>query len=433
MISLSQIRQSSLARNAGWMFVGQGLSVFVQAIYFVLVARLLGSEEYGVFVGAMALVVIVSQYCSLGSGFVMLRYVSQDHRKFPEYWGNVLLTILLFGSLMIVLLRLFGPWWIGPSSASILLLVALGECTCARIAECAGQAFQAFEKLRITATLTTLTNVARLAAAAIMLVTLHKATVHQWAVASVCVSVVSATIGISTVTALLGRPKFRPRLIFSSAAEGLGFSFAASTTSVYNDIDKTMLSRYGMAEANGIYSMAYRVIDVAYMPIRSIHAAAFPRFFKKGANGIAAGVEFAKRILGKTTLYALVAAVGMALCAPMIPVVLGKSFADSVSALRWLCFLPFFRCFHISAGDSLTGAGYQNRRTACQVVVAGMNFGLNLWLIPIFSWKGAAMASIASDGLLAILNWSLLFYLLRKERLSGKQTVAAQTSIASAA
>ena len=44
------------------MFSGQVASFVIQAAYFVLLARLLGSSQYGVLAGAAALVNIFSQY-----------------------------------------------------------------------------------------------------------------------------------------------------------------------------------------------------------------------------------------------------------------------------------------------------------------------------------------------------------------------------------
>jgi hypothetical protein len=37
-----------------------------------------------------------------------------------------------------------------------------------------------------------------------------------------------------------------------------------------------------------------------------------------------------------------------------------------------------------------------------QILVAVANVVLNLWLIPAYSWKGAAWASLGCDGLLAV-------------------------------
>jgi O-antigen/teichoic acid export membrane protein len=412
---MRELLRSRLAKNASWMFLGQGVNFGVQASYFILLARLLGADQYGIFVGAAAAVSLVSQYSSLGSGFVMLRQVSRSRSEFPQYWGNVLITTLTVGLVVILALARFGKWMAGPASASIIVLVAVGECTCARLAEGGGQAFQAFEQLKLTAALTSLTNIARLATAAGMVLILHHATVRQWAIASLLISCLSATMALVLVTKRLGWPKVDLRLLRERALEGAGFSVAASTTSIYNDIDKTMLSRYGMLVADGIYSMAYRVIDISCTPIRALQSAAFPRFCQMGRNGARGSIAFTGKLLGKTLPFGLLAAGVMFLTAPIIPHIVGRSFSNSVSALRWLCLLPVFRSLHLGAGDTLTGAGYQRYRTAAQLSAAALNFGLNLWLIPAYSWHGAAWSSLVTDGSLAAGNWILLGLLIRHE------------------
>lgn len=412
---MRDLLRGQLARNASWMFMGQGVSFVVQGVYFILLARLLGAGQYGIYVGAAAAVSLLSQYSTLGSGLVLLRQVSRRNRDFAEYWGNLLITTLGAGLVVIVALAWLGKWMVGPASASIIVLVAIGDCTGARLAEGGGQAFQAFEQLKLTAALTSITNVARLIIAAVMVVVLHHASVRQWAIASLSVSCLSAAMALVLVTARLGWPRFNFRLLRERSLEGVGFSVAASTTSIYNDIDKAMLSRYGMLAANGIYSMAYRVIDISCTPIRALHSAAFPRFCQMGNTGARSSIAFTRRLLSKTLPFGLLASAVMFLTAPIIPFIVGRSFANSVSALRWLCLLPVFRSLHLGAGDTLTGAGYQRYRTAAQLSAAGLNFGLNLWLIPAYSWHGAAWASLATDGSLAAGNWILLGLLIRRE------------------
>ena len=205
--------RGKLAKNASWMFLGQGVSFVVQACYFVLLARLLGADQYGIFVGAAAAVSLLSQYSTLGSGLVLVRQVSRHPNEFPQYWGNVLITTLSVGLVVILALAWFGSWMVGPASAAVIVLVALGECTCARLAEAGGQAFQAFEQLKLTAVLTSLTSIARLLAAAGMVLVLHHATVRQWVFASLCVSGLSAVLAMALVTARLGRPRIDLRLL----------------------------------------------------------------------------------------------------------------------------------------------------------------------------------------------------------------------------
>lgn len=414
--AIAKVWKSTLARNAGWMFMGQGMAVVVQALYFIVIARLLGSTQYGIYAGAAALVSIVSQYSSLGSGIIFLRYVSADQSKFRTYWGNVLLSTLGMGSLLVILLHFTGHLLINKQSAAILTVVAIGDCICGRLAECTGQVFQAYEKLKITAILSLLVNTFRLLLAVGMSITLHNATAVQWSYAALAVSFFAVIIATGTVTVKFGLPKFVPRLVKQNAAEGFGYAVSSSTTSIYNDIDKTMLAHYGMNQANGIYTMAYRLIDMSTLPIRSIHAAAMPRFFRIGFEGVEQTRRYASKILSKTAILGILAAVGLLVGAPIIPHLIGKSFSRSISALRLLCLLPFFRCLHLSAGDAIAGAGYQRYRTTAQFVAAAFNFGINLYLIPRYSWQGAAWSSLMTDGGLGILNWAVLIYLRNRDR-----------------
>jgi hypothetical protein len=62
-----QLIGSQLARNATWIFLGQGMSVVCQAVYFIVLARMLGALQYGLYAGALALVMLLAQYCTLGS------------------------------------------------------------------------------------------------------------------------------------------------------------------------------------------------------------------------------------------------------------------------------------------------------------------------------------------------------------------------------
>lgn len=413
---LSRIKSSQLARNAGWIFAGQGLSYVVQGLYFVILARLLGSNQYGVLAGAAALVAVVSQYSTLGSGLIFLRYVSPDYSRFREYWGNILMATAVIGSLLVLALHLTGRWLVGSQSASILIILAIGDCLCQQLSSSASQVFQAFEKMKITASLNFMTNLLRLLLAAGMLVVLRKATAWQWAMASLVVSVAAAAMAFIAVTRHFGWPKFVPRLFAARAGEGFIFAISGSTTAVYNDIDKVMLGHYGMTVANGVYSMAYRVVNIGTMPIMSIFNAAFPRFFREGAKGILHTEPYARKLLKRTAVMGIVLAAGMFVFAPIIPHLVGKSFSQSVLALRWLCLIPFFRCFHLSAGDAIAGAGHQKFRLLSQSIAAAGNFGMNLYLIPHCSWVGAAWASLATDGCLGIMNWVFLLAICRRQR-----------------
>jgi O-antigen/teichoic acid export membrane protein len=216
---------------------------------------------------------------------------------------------------------------------------------------------------------------------------------------------------------LWGRPSVDLQALREDVAEGVFFSIGSSATTVYNDIDKIMLSKLSDLASTGIYAAAYRVIDVSLTPVRSLVSAAYPRFFREGIGGMRATYPYALSLIAKSSVYGALTFAGLWLCAPVLPHILGNKYDAVVPALRWLALIPFLRCFHVFLGDALSGGGLQRVRTGIQVLVALINVGLNMIILPRYSWRGAAWTSLLCDGLLVVMFWCAALYRRRREEL----------------
>lgn len=414
--SAGRVGQSSLARNTLWMLVSQGIRLLLQSVYFVIIARALGPEEYGRFVGAAAIVAILSPFASFGSGNLLIKNVSRNQALFNEYWGNALFVTFVSGTLLTVLLMVVGRTVLPEAiSPLLILLVSISDLFFLRILETAGQAFQSIHLLSRTAQLNVLLGIARLLAAFALVSFFQKPGAVSWSFLYLASTAVSALVGVLLVHRMLGAPKLAVSRIKPEITEGFYFSVSLSAQTVYNDIDKTMLARLSTLSATGVYAAAYRLIDVAFVPVRSLLAAAYAKFFQHGASGLRGSMSFAKRLVPLAGTYGVVAGVGLFLFAPIVPYVLGDEYAGAVEALRWLALLPFLKALHYFAADTLTGAGFQGLRSAIQVAVAVFNVLVNLWLIPLYSWKGAAWSSLASDALLMLSLWLMVAFLYRQQ------------------
>jgi hypothetical protein len=84
--------------------------------------------------------------------------------------------------------------------------------------------------------------------------------------------------------------------------EGFNYSFATSTGTIYNDVDKSILSHNGLNQANGIYTLAYRVIDAASSPVAALLEAVVPRVFRHGQTDILGLTQFTRRVLVRSVL-----------------------------------------------------------------------------------------------------------------------------------
>jgi O-antigen/teichoic acid export membrane protein len=286
----------------------------------------------------------------------------------------------------------------------------------ARIADVAGQAFQAMNQMRYTAALNLLPSMLRLVSAAYILLAWHHATAANWAAFYLGGTLLSSTFAVILTNWKLGMPKIALCRIREELAEGFYFGASQSAQTVYNDIDKTMLVRLSSLDATGIYAAAYRIIEVAFTPVRAVLNGAYPEFFRHGQHGVAASYAYAKRLLPKLIGYSVTIFALIYIMAPVLPLVLGHEYVKAVEALRWLAVLPLLKTMHYFIADALTGAGHQRVRTTSQIMIAVLNVGLNLWLIPAYSWRGAAWASILSDGALAVtLYVALTLIKLRSE------------------
>ncbi len=410
--------EESLCQSSLWMISGQGVAMAAQLLYFVLIGRALGSREYGAFVGVAALISALSQFSSLGMEMLLVRNVSRDRSSFACTWGHALLIASAGFLLLLAAAMLYAHFALRPELRPLVPWIALSDGLLGKFIQLAARAFQGAGRLAWTARLTAATCIARALTAALLAWWTRSHSFHAtavlWARVYWLATLAVALFALLLATIRLGPPRFT-RIRRADLSEGLSFSLSSSSISVYNDIDKTFLVTLGQNYAAGIYSAAYRVVDAASAPIYAVYAAAAPRFFREGARGVCPARDFARNTLARTLPYSLAVAAILALGAPLLPAVFGPSFQGSVAALRWLCLLPVPRALHYAWGSAITASASQWNRTATQFGAAVLNLCLNLLLIPRWSWRGAAAASLLTDAALAAASFFVLTRLIRRE------------------
>ena len=418
---LAEYGRNTLVRNTGWMALGQGLCLFIQAAYFVIILRRLGVQQYGAFIAAVAFTHMLSPFVGLGANNLLIKHVARDRKHFPACYGNALVVTLVTGlastAFIIGIARLVLP---ASIQTPVIVFVSLAELIFSKLADCASIAFQAIDRLDITARMTILSALTRLMGIAVLASVLPHPAAHHWAFVYLLTTVCGATLGLAWVQAKIGRPRFSLDRIRKEFVEGLYFSASSSAQSIYDDIDKTMLARMASLDAVGIYGAAYRLIDVAFIPVRSLLSAGYQGFFRAGRNGMQGAIDYMRRLLPKAAVFSFLVFFCLTGLAPLLPHVFGSQYTRTVEALRWLALLPFLKTIHSLLADTLTCSGHQRRRTLIQIVAAGFNVLVNLWLIPAYSWRGAAWSSLATDTLLAVLMCLAVIQVHRSTRPYGE-------------
>ena len=346
---------------------------------------------------------LLGPFSGLGTSNLFIKNVRAGTRTANLCWGNgIVLTVVSGSALSAVGLGLSLLFRL-KTAAFVVMTVCISDLVLLKVTELAAFGFTSLARMKQTALQSVVVSLLRLAGIVGLMLTVHPVTLRGWVLVYLFTSLLGMIYAVVRGGQIWGRPVTDLKALRQDVAEGVFFSVAGSAATVYNDIDKIMLSRLADLAATGVYAAAYRVIDVTMTPVRSLAAAAYPQFFRKGAGGLRATYPYALSLIAKAAIYGSLASAGLWLFAPGLPMVLGPKYEEVVTAVRWLALIPLLRCIHSFLADALSGAGLQRTRTGVQVVVALVNIVLNLMILPRYSWRGAAWTSLGCDGLLVTL------------------------------
>jgi len=400
------VNMRSFRKNVAGLLVGQLSRLAIQAAYFVVIARMLGVSGYGAFAAALALIALVSPFSSLGVNTLMVKNVSRRQEDGPSEWRRGLLFTVCGGivaSLAVVALgKIVLPGEVSPWAV---LQLAIAELLGLKLVELVGSFWQSMGRSAALIVLPSLLNIMRLGAALIVLFWSEEVVLTDWSTWYICATVPFGLAVSLYTTVRLKAERKEYRLGASEAREGLLYSVSLASQNVYNDIDKTMLASLYSVSSAGVYSAAYRIIDMAYAPIRSIAAAAYPLFFREGEQGLASALRLTRKIAPAAVGIALAAALSTLLVAPLAPAILGADYESAVDIVRLLAPLILLRAASFLAADTLTGAGHQGFRTVAQIGIAVINAALNVLVIPEFGILGAVITTLFCEAILGISLW----------------------------
>lgn len=394
-------RWPALLRGSAWVGSAYVLRLGAQAVALLVLARTLGADGFGRFAAALALVTLVAPFAGWGGGNLLVLRGARVPGDLPAAFGSALAAVAVTAPVLLLGVAAVATAALpAPGAATTVAVLALSELVAVRLVELSAQAFQARDRLDVTARLLVLPSLLRLAATAALAASSAPATPLRWAASYLAANVLAATACLGVAVRALGVPAPTAGGLRTIARHGLFFSVGMASRTAYGDVDKLLLARLDTAAAAGLYTAAYRVVNLALVPIQAIVFAANTRLFRTA--GYDGAWRLARRGIGPLAAYGAAAGGALWLAAPLLPVVLGPSYEDAGAALRWLAPLPLIHACHYLVGDALMGAGAQAARSALQLGVAAVNVALNLWLIPAASWRGAAAATLLSEALLGV-------------------------------
>ena len=182
----------------------------------------------------------------------------------------------------------------------------------------------------------------------------------------------------------------------------LGFMAIEAATTVYYRCDIILLERLvGDPALVGYYAAAYRFLDGITLLVAPLGIIWFRKLRLVSEDTALLGRQIAWMSITMLLAAFLIIVAVVPFSREIVVFTFGHAYADSADLLPWLGALIF-----ILPNGVLTQAAIARNRESVYAVAAGgaalVNIGLNLVLIPRFGAKGAAWATIATEGFLTV-------------------------------
>lgn len=218
----------------------------------------------------------------------------------------------------------------------------------------------------------------------------------------------TAAAAIGVVFALKFRPNERIYLTTRQLMKkSVIFNTYAFVANLYDRFDIVLLSKLAGDYATGVYSAAYRPLGTIQLVPYGVLYSLLP--------ALSRGTPFEHKRFEKAMGFLLCAAFVVVLttivyAGPSVALLFGARYADSAVALKILIWAVILRYANYALNVRLLADGHERVFVATSLVCFGVNLIGNLLFIPRYSWRAAAVITVATEFVLLAQN---LFWLRR--------------------
>jgi len=189
------------------------------------------------------------------------------------------------------------------------------------------------------------------------------------------------------------------------------WTFLSSGGSLIYTYADTILIGYYMTETDvGIYRVAFQLTSVASFLVMAFHTVLYPRISKWNAERNFNLIEYSlKRSFTYSLFLAIpVTAGGIILSEKLLYYLYGSSFVSGAQVLMILLFVQIANIFLFLQTMCLNAMDRPRLSFYITMVSAILNILLNILLIPVLGISGAALASLATMSMNAVLAYAVL-------------------------
>lgn len=383
----------------------------ISLVYFTLVARLLGTDQTGLYTSVLATTTIFVVLVDLGFTNVFIRDSARDRSRIPAHLATLLTVKILTGLATYAALLIFS-WVMGFEPAFMLLVIVSGlTMLFDSLHLTLYGALRAYGDLRYEAMGMVMSQAITLVLGGVALL-VWQGPVLFLMLAFLVASVANALLA---ATKLYSKYGWRPRLHWSLPAFwllaklGAPFALAAIFNRVYSYLDVLMLKKMTDNTITALYSTPSKItFAFQFIPLALV-AALYPRLSEYFATDKKKLTRTFEDSLIYLSALVIPVTVGVTILARPITIWLfSESYVGAVVPLQILMVSLLFSFTSFPIGALLNACNRHTAQTTLTGIVLVLNAGLNFWLIPQYGAVAAAIATLVGNAVLTLGGYAVM-------------------------
>lgn len=402
--------RQTVAKNSFWIGTGTIAARLIRAGLLVVVARLLGAAEFGVFSYALSFAAFFTVFVDLGINGVVVRESSRDVALQGTYVSTGTVIKLAMYGIVAVLMLFVGPFIVKDPVVRTLMPILVFLVGFDSFKDFGASLSRAWEKMQIEAGVHIFTNIA------ITILSIGALFVFHTSRAIL----IGYTIGVFAgmlfaFYPLWGRIReyartFSARLILPILASSWLFGMLNLMAVVQLNTDVIMIGWFRSIVEVGYYSAAQKIILMVYLIPGIVGVALFPKMVKSGGDRAYLGM-IVDTVLEMMHACAVPLTVGAVLLGSgIMTLVYGPAYAPGISSfiIMSMTFIPVF----ISGILSYVIFAIHEERKFLPYIIMGIfgNFVFNLLFIPPWGIAGSSLSTLLNQ----IIITTYLYFAVRK-------------------
>lgn len=395
----------SIFKNTSWLTISQVITSICAFLWTIIIARYLGVSDYGIVSFAISFTSLVGIVMDLGMSTYITREIAKNRNSVNKYFNNIfifklILAIILFFISGLILYLLGYPQW----TILITLLFTI-ELIFMSMTVFLNGVFQAFEEVKYQA-------IGSILNSSLLLIGILITLGFDLGVVAIALSyTLSYFIYFSYILLkyiqTFSFPKFEIDVKFIKRVliESIPFGLTNFFYTIYFSIDIVMLSYISGDYATGLYKSAYNIITVFTTFFVVYQAVIFPvmsKFFKESQNLIKISYELSIKYL--LLIIIPISAIIFFYARPIVDLIYSNQYSLASTPVQILIWTVLFLFINGAASVLLNAINQEKTVTKIYIIAALFNVCLNLILIPVYSYDGAAIATVISEILITILT-----------------------------